>query len=181
MTRKIIITAFSSLDGVVEDPAWTFPYWNDEIAAFKAKETDRGQELLLGRVTYEQFAQAWPQAEDEGAAYFNGARKHVVTSTLKKDIWANASFVGGDLAGEIARLKGADGPDLVVHGSITLARFLITHGLVDELRLLVYPVVLGTGRRLLDDGVKATLALASAKPLQKGVVALTYHPAEEPQ
>jgi dihydrofolate reductase len=175
--RRIVVTSFMSLDGVVEDPAWTFPYWNEETAAFKAAETDRGQELLLGRVTYEQFAQAWPQRKDDdpGAAYFNPARKHVVSATRTQDVWQNATFVhGGDLRKEIEKLKAEPGPDLVVHGSVTLARWLLAEGLVDELRLLVYPIAVGKGRRLLDGGLQATLDLVSSRATSKGVLALVY-------
>lgn len=174
--RRIVVTSFASLDGVVESPMWTFPYWNDETAAFKKEETDKGQAMLLGRVTYEQFAQAWPNSKDEGAAYFNPARKYVVSSTRTEDVWQNATFIRGDLRKEIEKLKAQPGPDLVVHGSITLARWLLSEGLVDELRLLVYPVVLGEGRRLLDEGVKAKLDLVSAHATGKGVVALVYRP-----
>ncbi len=178
--RRVVATFFSTLDGVVENPAWTAPYWNDEIAAFKGEETRHGQELLLGRVTYEQFAQAWPQqtTEESGGTYFNPVRKHVVSATRTKDIWENATFLAGDLRKEVEELKAQKGGDLVVHGSITLARDLLAEGLVDELRLLVYPVVLGEGRRLFGDGLKAALELTSSQAMSNGVVALTYQPKE---
>lgn len=176
--RNVFATFFMTLDGVVENPMWSFPYWNDETAAFKAEETDRNQEMLLGRVTYEQFAQAWPKSKDEGASYFNPARKHVVSSTLTKDVWQNATFVRGDVRKEIERLKAEGGPDLVVHGSITLARWLLAQGLVDELRLLVYPIVGEKGRKLFEGGTPpAKLALASSEATSKGVLKLVYRPA----
>jgi dihydrofolate reductase len=175
VARRIVVTEFMTLDGVVENPMWSFPYWNDETAAFKAEETDKGQHMLLGRVTYEQFAQAWPQSKDEGAAYFNPARKHVVSSTLTKDVWQNATFIRGDVRKEIERLKSESGPDLVVHGSVTLARWLLAQGLVDELRLLVYPIVGEKGRRLFEGEVpSAKLKLASCAPTSKGVLRLVY-------
>ena len=174
---RLVVTEFMSLDGVVENPAWTFPYWTDDTAAFKQEETERSSALLLGRRTYEEFAKAWPgRSAAEGGDFFNPVRKHVVTSTLTKDIWQNASFLPADRKA-IERLKAQPGGDLTVHGSISLARWLISEGLVDELRLLVYPVVVGKGKRLFDDTVApSNLRLARARPLQKGVVALVYEP-----
>jgi dihydrofolate reductase len=174
---RLVVTEFMSLDGVVESPAWTFPYWTDDTAAFKQEETERSTALLLGRRTYEEFAKAWPgRSAAEGGDFFNPVRKHVVTSTLTKDIWQNATFLAADRKA-IERLKAQPGGDLTVHGSITLARWLLGEGLVDELRLLVYPVVVGKGKRLFDDtAAPAKLRLAQARPLQKGVVALVYTP-----
>lgn len=178
MARKVIVTEFMTLDGVVENPMWSFPYWNEETAAFKAEETNQGQHMLLGRVTYEQFAQAWPKSKDEGAAYFNPARKHVVSSTRTQDIWQNATFIRGDLRKEIQRLRSENGPDLVVHGSITLARWLLKEGLADELRLLVYPIVGENGRRLFEGGVPpGKFELKSSEATSKGVLKLVYRPA----
>ncbi len=174
--RRLFATFFMSLDGVVEDPAWSFPYWNDEIAAFKKEETDRADALLLGRVTYEQFAQAWPESQDEGAAYFNPVRKYVVSTTRTEDIWENATFIADDVRSEIEKLKAERGGDLAVHGSITLARWLLSERLLDELRLLVYPVVLGEGRRLFDETTAAKFELVEGRPLDKGVTALVYRP-----
>jgi dihydrofolate reductase len=176
--RKIIVTEFLSLDGVMENPQWTLPYWNDEIAAFKAEETSAGQPLLLGRVTYEAFAAAWPQRTDEasGGVYFNSTRKYVVSATLDKADWNNSVVIRANFIEEIARLKQETGPDLVVHGSATLARTLIQHRLVDVCRFLVYPAVLGQGLRLFADGFTATLKLADVRALSGGVVGLIYEP-----
>lgn len=176
--RNLIVTEFLSLDGVMENPSWTFPYWNDETASFKAEETSAGEHLLLGRVTYEGFAQAWPQRSgaESGADYFNGTRKYVVTNTLDTLAWNNSVPISGDVMDKIAALKQEDGPDLVVHGSGTLARSLIQNGLVDRIRLLVYPVVLGKGMRLFQDGTEATLNLVEARPLSGGVIGLIYEP-----
>lgn len=174
--RRIIVTEFMTLDGVVEDPKWSFPYWNEETSAFKAEETDRDQALLLGRTTYEQFAAVWPSRKDResGGLYFNPARKYVVSATRTEDIWGNATFLRGDLRKHLEQLRAEGGSDLVVHGSITLARWLLKEGLVDELRLLVYPISLGKGRRLFDDGLEAHFQLHSARATEKGVVALVY-------
>ena len=174
--RRLTATLFMTLDGVVENPAWSFPYWNDEIRAFKAEETERTAALLLGRVTYEQFAQVWPTSKDEGAPFFNSVRKYVVSTTRTKDIWQNATFISTDVKNTIQKLKAEGGDDLVVHGSITLTRWLLAHGLVDELRLLVYPLVVGKGTRLFTDGLAAELDLASSRATSNGVLALVYRP-----
>jgi len=173
--RKIIITEFMSLDGVIEEPQWTFKYWNDEIAGFKAEETSANEDLLLGRVTYEGFAAAWPNRKDEdpGAAYFNGTRKYVVSSTLDKAEWNNSVIIKGDVIDEITKLKAQDGPNIVIHGSGTLGRSLIQSKLVDQIRLLVYPVVLGTGKRLFNEDNQVTLKLASSRNFS-GVMGLVY-------
>jgi dihydrofolate reductase len=172
--RKIIVTEFLSLDGVMENPAWSFKYWNDEIAKFKGEETTPNDVLLLGRVTYQGFAAAWPQSKDEGAPYFNSVRKYVVSNTLDKVEWNNSVLLKGDAVEEITKLKQQDGENLVVHGSATLVQTLIQHGLVDTLRLLVYPVVIGAGKRLFQDGTTATLKLAETRSFSSGVVGLIY-------
>lgn len=174
--RNIVVTAFISLDGVVEAPAWTMPYWNDDIARFKGDETDASDALLLGRVTYEGFAAAWPESKDEGAAYFNSVRKYVVSTTLDKAGWNNSMLIKDNVVAEITRLKQQDGKDIVVHGSATLVQTLIQHDLVDRYRLLVYPVVLGKGRRLFGEETTATLKLVEARSLSSGVAALIYEP-----
>jgi dihydrofolate reductase len=173
--RKIVVTEFLSLDGVMENPGWTFPYWNDEIAKFKGAETNSSDALLLGRVTYEGFAAAWPQSKDEGAAYFNGVRKYVVSSTLDKAEWNNSVIIKNNVVEEIGKLKQQDGQSITVHGSGKLANFLFENNLVDEVRLLVYPLTLGTGQRLFENDSKVKLMLDSAAPIgDGGVVALTY-------
>lgn len=174
--RTLVVTQFMSLDGVVENPAWTMPYWNDEIANFKGEETLAGDALLLGRVTYEGFAAAWPESKDEGAAYFNSVRKYVVSTTLDRAEWNNSTLIQDNVVDEIARLKQLDGRDIVVHGSATLVQTLIQHDLVDRYRLLVYPVVLGKGQRLFQDGTTATLKLIETRSFSSGVAALIYEP-----
>lgn len=174
--RKLIVTTFLSLDGVMENPHWSFPYWNDNIAKFKAEETSANQELLLGRVTYEGFALAWPNSEDEGAEYFNGTRKHVVSTTLEGTTWNNSVIIAADVVETITALKEQEGPDLVVHGSATLVQTLMAHDLVDQYRLLVYPVVIGTGKRLFQEGTTATLNLVEARAFDSGAVGMIYEP-----
>jgi dihydrofolate reductase len=175
--RNLVVTEFVSLDSVMENPAWTFPYWNDEIAAFKGEETDAADALLLGRVTYEGFAAAWPNSPDEGAPYFNSVRKYVVSNTLDKAEWNNSVIISGDVVREIQTLKQSVGRDIMVHGSGTLVQTLLQHDLVDRVRLLVYPVVLGTGKRLFADGTAATLQLLETRAFSSGVTALIYAPA----
>lgn len=176
--RNLIVTEFISLDGVIENPGWTFPYWNDEIQQFKIEETGSGQDILLGRVTYEAFASVWPTSKDEGAPYFNGTRKYVMSNTLDGNglTWNNSVQLSGDLVTEITRLKQQDGSDIVVHGSGKLADSLIQNGLVDRLRLLVYPVVIGKGQRLFENETAAKLTLLEARPISNGVVGLIYEP-----
>lgn len=174
--RNLVVTTFLSLDGVMEAPAWTVPYWNDDIARFKGEETSASDALLLGRVTYQGFAAAWPESKDEGAAYFNSVRKYVVSTTLDKAEWNNSVLIKNNIVEAIARLKQQDGKDIAVHGSATLVQTLMKHDLVDRYRLLVYPVVLGKGTRLFQDGTTATLRLVSAQALSSGVAALLYEP-----
>ncbi len=175
--RRIVVTEFMSLDGVMEEPAWTFPYWNDEIAQFKGEESSASDALLLGRVTYQGFAAAWPQSEDEGANYFNSVRKYVVSETLEEPLeWQNSTLIKDDIVEKITNLKQQDGKDITVHGSATLAQTLMQHDLVDRYRLLVYPVVVGKGKRLFGKGIIATLKLLESQLFSSGVVALVYEP-----
>ena len=166
--RNLVVTEFLSLDGVMENPAWTFKYWNDEIAQFKGEESLASDALLLGRVTYQGFAAAWPQSTDLGAPYFNGVRKYVVSTTLDKAEWNNSVLI-----------KQQEGTNITVHGSGNLVQTLIKHDLVDRYRLLIYPVVLGKGQRLFEDGTTATLKLVKTQAFSSGVTALIYEPNRE--
>lgn len=175
--RKVVVTEFMSLDGVMEDPRWTFEYWNDEIAKFKDEESSASDALLLGRVTYQGFAAAWPQSEDEGANYFNSVRKYVVSETLEEPLeWNNSTPIKDNIVEQIADLKRQDGKDITVHGSATLVRTLARHDLVDVYRLLVYPIVLGRGKRLFAEVIPATFKLLESRSFGSGVVALVYEP-----
>lgn len=173
--RKVVVTEFLSLDGIMEDPAWTVPYWNDEIAKFKGEET-ASDALLLGRVTYQGFATAWPQSQDLGAPYFNSVRKYVVSTTLDTLEWNNSTLIKTNILAEITKLKQQDGEDITVHGSATLVQTLIQHDLVDRYRLLVYPVVVGKGKRLFQEGTTVTLTLVETHAFNAGVTALIYQP-----
>jgi dihydrofolate reductase len=174
--RNLVVTEFLSLDGIMEAPAWTAPYWNDEIAKFKGEETAASDAMLLGRVTYQGFAAAWPNSKDEGAPYFNSVRKYVVSTTLDKAEWNNSRLIKDNIVEEIAKLKQQDGKDITVHGSGTLVQTLLKHDLVDRYRLLVYPVVVGKGKRLFEEGSTATLKLVDSQSFSSGVAALIYEP-----
>ena len=175
--RNVVVTEFLSLDGVMEEPAWTFKYWNDEIAQFKGEESAAGDALLLGRVTYQGFAAAWPESKDEGATYFNSVRKYVVSQTLDEPLaWNNSALIKGNIVASITELKQQDGKDIVVHGSATLVQTLMEHDLVDRYRLLFYPLVLGQGKRLFREGIPATLKLLESQAFSSGVVAVVYEP-----
>jgi dihydrofolate reductase len=182
---RIVVTEFMSLDGVVEDPGgsedfkyggWSFEFERgDEGNDFKLEETRKSAALLLGRVTYEGFADAWPSREGEFADLFNSMPKYVVSSTLTDPAWTNTTVLTGDLVQEARRLRDEVDGDVVVHGSVQLAQALLADDLVDELRLMVFPVVLGSGKRLFGDpGDKKRLRLADSKVVGDGVVILTY-------
>jgi dihydrofolate reductase len=186
----IVVTEFVSLDGVMEDPGgsenfrhsgWTFEISRgDEGDRFKLDETLSSDALLLGRVTYEGFAEAWPSREGEFADKFNTMPKYVVSSTLKEPEWSNSTVLEGDLADGVARLKQEHEGDIVVHGSARLAQALLEQDLVDELRLMVFPVVLGTGKRLFaETSDKKPLRLVDSKVVGDGVAILTYEPGNE--
>ncbi len=185
--RKIVVSEFVSLDGVMEDPGgaegfehggWTFPYWSDEIGKLKLDEILEADALLLGRVTYEGFAAVWPSMTDEQgfADRMNSLPKFVASRTLKEPEWQNTTVIDGDTAAEIAKLKAESGQDILVAGSRQLVQTLAQHDLVDEYRFLVYPVVLGSGKRLFGDGTHAPLKLRETKPFATGVVLLSYEP-----
>ena len=182
---KIIVTEFMSLDGVVEDPGgsedfkyggWTFEIpRGDEGDKFKLDETMASEALLLGRVTYEGFAKAWPTRDGEFADKFNSMPKYVVSSTLKDPAWTNTTVLDGELAGEVAKIREQHEGDVVVHGSRQLAQALLDQDLVDELRLMVFPVVLGTGARLFGEtSDKKPLKLSDSKIVGDGVAILVY-------
>jgi len=175
--RTLAATLFMTLDGVVEAPdKWSFPFWSEETGKFKLDELRATDALLLGRVTYEGFAAAWPGRKDEEgfADRFNSMPKYVASKTLKKLEWNNSHLIKGDLAAEVSKLKQQPGRDVVIHGSPTLIRSLLPHDLIDEYRLLVYPIVLGRGKRLFDEASQAKLKLAESETFSKGVVKLVY-------
>jgi len=174
--RKLVVSEFISLDGVVEEPSWTLPYWNDEIAQFKYDELFSSDALLVGRVTYQGFAAAWPSRTDEQgyADRMNTLPKHVVTTTLQEASWNNSTLVKQNIFDKISRLKEQPGQNILVFGSGTLANSLIQKNLVDEYNLLVYPVLVGNGKRLFNNGSQAALKLFQSKNFSSGVVLLRY-------
>jgi len=182
---RIVVTEFVSLDGVMEDPGgaedfryggWSFEFERgDEGDKFKLDETLSSEALLLGRVTYEGFAKAWPSREGEFADKFNTMPKYVVSSTLEEPEWTNSTVLRGDVNEAVARLKQELDGDIVVHGSAQLVQTLLENDLVDEVRLMVFPVVLGSGKRLFgetDD--KKPLRLVDSKIVGDGVAILVY-------
>ena len=184
---RIVVTEFVSLDGVMEDPggAEDFKYggWSFEIERgeegerFKLDEAMNSDALLLGRKTYEGFADAWPSREGEFADKFNNMPKYVVSSTLTDPEWTNSTVLDGDVAEEVTKLKQEVDGEIVVHGSAQLVQALVDHGLVDELRLMVFPVVLGAGKRLFGEtSDRRRLRLTDSKTVGDGVAILTYEP-----
>jgi dihydrofolate reductase len=182
---RIVVTEFLSLDGVMEDPGgsedfkyggWTFEIsTGDEGMQFKVDETMGSDAMLLGRVTYEGFAEAWPERDGDFADRFNSMPKYVFSSTLRDPSWTNTTVVNGDLASAVADVRGRHEGDIVVHGSAQLAQGLLDADLVDELRLMVFPVVLGTGKRLFaGTSDKKPLRLAESKVVGEGVAILVY-------
>jgi len=182
--RKVALTEFISLDGVIEAPhEWHFPFFGDAAGQYKHDELFATDALLLGRVTYEGFAAAWPSIEDEDgfADRFNSIPKYVVSTTLENPEWNNSHVIRGNLADEIGKLKQESGLDIVIHGSGKLANSLMAENLIDEYRLMVHPVVVGKGQRLFEDGTSLpALALADSRPLSNGVILLTYVPTDPP-
>lgn len=179
--RKLVVSQFLSLDGVMDTPSWSAPYWNDEIAAFKGAEMASVGALLLGRLTYEGFAEAWPSRTDEasGGARMNALPKYVVSTTLQRADWNNSSIIRPDVAAGVAALKAQPGADILVYGSGQLTRFLLERGLVDQLNLLVYPVTVGSGKRLFGDA-PVRLTLAESRTFSSGVVLMQYVPETPP-
>jgi dihydrofolate reductase len=184
---KVVVSEFVTLDGVAEDPGgaegferggWAFRFdRGPDGDRFKLDEVMASEALLLGRVTYEGFADAWPSRTGEFADKFNGMRKYVVSTTLQEPAWNNSTVIAGDVADRIAELRRGPGGDILVNGSMQLVRTLIEHHLVDEYRLMVFPVVLGAGRRLFADPTdSAALRLLEARRAGECLI-LIYEPA----
>ncbi len=176
---KLIVTEFLTLDGVYEEATpWRSGY-NPDGGTFKYDELFASDALLLGRVTYEGFAKSWPNATGEFGERMNSLPKFVATTTLRSLEW-NATALRGDVASAVAALKRQEGGNLLVYGSGTFVQTLLRHGLVDELRLMVYPLVLGSGKRLFSGGDRLPLKLTASRDLGAGVLLLTYEPATRP-
>jgi dihydrofolate reductase len=184
--RKIIVSEFVTLDGVMEDPGgadktihggWAFQFERGpEGDKIKLDEVMEAEALLLGRITYEGFAAAWPSRTGEFADKMNNMPKYVVSASLKKAEWNNSKLIKNDIVGEVSKLKAMTGDDILVAGSGQLVHTLIQHKLIDEFRLMVYPVLLGSGKRLFRDGGRMKLILAETKTFGSGIMLMRYHP-----
>lgn len=191
--RRLVVTEFVSLDGIMEGPggdndyvhgAWTMPYWCSQIGAYKAEELVAADTLLLGRVTYQGFAEAWPQRSgDPFSDKMNSMQKLVATTTLRaQDLtWSGAEPLDGAVDTALPRVKDTQGGDILVVGSATLVHHLLALDLVDELRLAVYPLTLGTGLSLYPAGTRLDFELAESRPTETGVMLLTYKRGGPPQ
>jgi dihydrofolate reductase len=191
--RKIIVLSFISLDGVMQGPGgptedtsgnftlggWTVPYFDDFLGRVMAQQMGHSFDLLLGRKTFEIFAAYWPQHEQEGAG-INKATKYVASNTLTTHEWRKSVFLTGNVVDEIRKLKGQDGPELQVHGSSNFIQTLLEHDLVDEFWLKMFPVTLGMGKRLFDQGtISASYTLVDSKTSPSGVIVTTFKRAGE--
>jgi dihydrofolate reductase len=193
--RRLIVSTFLTLDGVMQAPGgpgeddsggfthggWSVNYWDDLMGQVMGEATSKPFAMVLGRRTYDIMAAYWPHAPEEaGASTFNNATKYVASRGRPTLEWSNSVLIEGDAAEGIAALKREDGPELQVHGSANLIQTLLRHNLVDEFRLMVFPVVIGSGKRLFGDGTNpAALRLVDSKVSTTGVVIGTYEPAGE--
>src|SRR5215467_5128183 len=186
--RKVVVLTFMTIDGVMqapggptEDPSggfayggWVVPYFDEFLGTIMGEQMGKPFDLLLGRKTFEIFASYWPQHEDEGSG-INNATKYVASNTLTKHEWKKSVFLKGNVVDEIKKLKQQDGPDLQVHGSSNLIQTLLKHDLIDEMWLKIFPVALGTGKRLFADGtMPAAFKVTDCKASPTGVIVATY-------
>jgi dihydrofolate reductase len=186
MAKRIVVTQYISLDGVIEDPVgmensglgnWTGPFRRGPAGdTFKHEELFAADALIFGRTTYAAFAAAWPHIKDEAgyAERMNTLPKYVASSTLKTASWGQTTLWNGDLAAAAKALKAAGDGEILIFGSASIVHQLAPHGLIDEYRLMVYPTLLGAGKRLFPDGVKASLSLAECRQLGDGIVLTRY-------
>lgn len=194
--RRIVVLSFVTLDGVMQAPGgpeedtagsfkwggWSVGYWDDFLASVMSEQMRAPFDLLLGRKTYDIFASFWPKApkEDQTASKLNGARKFVVSTSLKNPLWERTTILKTDIVNGIKKLKEQNGPELQVHGSGNLIQTLLKNDLVDEFRLKIYPVTLGNGKRLFAEGtIPAGFQLTESKTSPKGVIVVTYSRAGE--
>jgi dihydrofolate reductase len=193
--RKLIVSSFLTLDGVMQAPGgpgedddggfahggWSVNYWDEQMGQVMGEATSRPFAMVLGRRTYDIMAAHWPNAsEEEGASTFNDATKYVASRSQPRLEWSNSVLIEGDAAEGLAALKAEDGPELQVHGSANLIQTLLRHNLVDQYRLWVFPLVIGSGKRLFSDGtIPSGLKLVDSTVSTTGVVIGTYEPAGE--
>ncbi|MBG8555207.1 dihydrofolate reductase family protein [Hymenobacter guriensis] len=177
--RKVVVSEFVSLDGVMEKPERLMPFFGEEQKRYKLEELLNADTLLLGRVTYESFAAVWPtQTDEQGfARRMNCLPKYVVSGTLQTASWHNTAIIGKNVVAEVQRLKAQRGEDILVYGSGQLVQALLRHHLVDEYRLMTFPMMLGGGKRFFpEDGLPATLKLVDTTLFSTGTILLVYHP-----
>ena len=179
--RKVVVSEFLSLDGVIEEPLWSRRLTGEEQQKYKLDELSASDALLLGRATYEELAAEWPHLSEQYGGYtdmMNSYPKHVVSTTLQEPLEWNAKLIEGDVAEEVTKLKQEPGKEILVYGSGDLVNTLMKHNLVDEYRLMVFPIVVGSGKRLFEGELDTTaLELVDSKTFGTGVVVLTYQPA----
>ncbi|AGZ41705.1 dihydrofolate reductase family protein [Actinoplanes friuliensis] len=181
--RKLINSTYITLDGVIENPMWTMPYFDEEAGAFAGSQTDAADALLMGRATYDGFAAAWPARDESdpstGAAYFNNVKKYVASTTLTDPTWKNSEVLQGDLVEAVTALKAQDGKDIIQYGYGSVTTQLVRAGLVDEVRFWIHPVLEGgaTLSTPLSD-VKASFELIDTKVFKSGVIVASYRPAK---
>jgi len=177
--RKIIESTLVSLDGVIGDPhLWAMNYFDNEAQEDSLKMLLASDAMLMGRRTYEIFSGVWPARTGDYADRMNSIRKYVFSSTLERAVWNNSTIIRGDVAAEVAKLKQQDGQGLVMYGHGPLGQTLLEHGLLDQLRFWIHPILVGSGRLLFREGEKTILKLIAKKTLGSGVVVLSYQPAE---
>jgi len=191
--RKVIVSEFVALDGVIENPSWTFRFTGEEQQKYKFDELSASDALLLGRVTYEEFAAAWPRMTEQAgelsasdalllgryADMMNGYPKYVASTTLEELLeWNNSTLIEGDVTEEVSKLKRQPGKDILIFGSGNLVNTLMRHDLIDEYRLMIFPIIVGSGQRFFADGIdEMVLELVDTETFGSGVVVLTYRPA----
>ncbi|SIM69865.1 dihydrofolate reductase family protein [Micromonospora cremea] len=176
---RVVLSIFTTVDGVVDDPQrFTFQFVSEDSMRTGLEQLRAADALLLGRVTYEGFAASWPDMTDEAgfADKMNSMPKYVVSTTLRRGEWNNTTVISENVAGTITKLKAQVDGDILIYGSVALVRWLLRHELVDELRLVTYPVVMGGGVRLFAESGATVLRLVDARAFDSGVVVLTYAP-----
>ncbi len=189
--RKVVLSMYVTLDGVMEDPGgaegfehggWSMQFFDEDAAIYAREQLFASDALLLGRVTYQGFAAAWPSMTDEAgfADRMNSLPKYVVSTTLEEPLeWQNSTLIKENVAEEVSKLKQQPGQDILIYGSADLVHTLMQHDLIDEYRLMVHPVVVGSGKRLFRDGSDTkVLSLVDTKTFGSGVLVLTYQPAQ---
>ncbi|GIF01450.1 dihydrofolate reductase family protein [Paractinoplanes rishiriensis] len=179
--RKLINSTYLTLDGVIENPVWTTPYFAEEAAEVATEITADADALLMGRATYDGFSQAWPAMDESdpntGAAFFNNVKKYVASTTLKDPSWKNTEVLDGDLVEAVAKLKAQDGKNIIQYGYGSVTGQLVKAGLVDEVKFWIHPVIEGIGNFSSElSDVKATFELIGTRVFGNGVIVVTYRP-----